>query len=242
MKKVIIGVVVGLVLVVVGAVILVGMNLNSIIKNAVETQGSKLAKVSITLDKVSLSLLSGKGEISGLVIGNPEGFKSPSAMRIGQASLHIEPRSVFSDKVIIRSIIVKAPEITLEGDLIKNNLSKLAANVDESAKSAPAAEPAAKGPSASKGPGKKLQLDEFLLTDAKVTIVQSVVGSSTNNAVLPKLEIKNLGQGPEGITGPELAKKLLGSVCVEAVKQGGTDAAKGALNQGVEKLKGLFKK
>jgi len=242
MKKIILGVAGGLVVVVIVAALLVAMNLNRLVKAALETQGSKLAKVSIKVEKVNLSVLSGKGEVTGLVIGNPEGFKSPEAFRVQHASLEINPRSVFSDKVIIRSVVVRAPEITLEGDLTKNNLSRIAANLQESVNSAPATPSASKGQPAQDGAGKKLQLDEFVLTDGKVNLVQTAVGKSGISAPMPRLELKALGQGPEGITASELASKVLGSVCVEAVKAGLGGLTKGVMDQGVDKLKGLFKK
>ena len=105
--------------------------LDGAIKRGIETVGPRLAKVEIKLDSVSLSLLSGSGEIKRLLVGNPEGYKTPSAIAVGDASLSLQPGTVFSDKVIIKSIHVQAPEITFETELNmkNNNLNKILANL-----------------------------------------------------------------------------------------------------------------
>src|SRR5215468_317578 len=125
MKKIILVLVLLIILGAVG----VHFFLDSAIKKGVETFGPQITKVSVKLDSVSLSLLSGSGKIKGLIVGNPEGFKSPSAIQVGNASLALQPGSVLGDKVIIKSIAVHAPEITFETDLKQNNLSKIVANL-----------------------------------------------------------------------------------------------------------------
>src|SRR6266853_1661874 len=91
--------------------------LDSAIKRAVETIGPDLTKVQVKVDAVNLILLSGSGKISGLMIGNPEGYKSPSAIRAGEVSVAIQPASLLGDKIIVESINVQAPEGTFETDL-----------------------------------------------------------------------------------------------------------------------------
>src|SRR6266702_4272761 len=129
MKKLIVRLLIaGLVLVVLG-VLAVSLFLDAGVKRGIETVGPMLTKVEVKLDSVSLSLLSGSGKVKGMVLGNPEGFKTPSAIQVGNASLALQPSSVFSDKVVIKSVNVHAPEITFETDLKGNNLSKIVANI-----------------------------------------------------------------------------------------------------------------
>src|SRR5437899_960351 len=103
--------------------------LDSIIKKEVETIGPKVTKVSVKLDGVSLSLLSGSGKITGFMLGNPQGFKSPSSMAVGTASLAVVPKSILGDKIIIKSINIDRPEITMESDLTSINLLKIKENL-----------------------------------------------------------------------------------------------------------------
>jgi Tfp pilus assembly major pilin PilA len=92
MKKILlwIGIVVAVLLVI--AVVAVKLYLDGAIKSGVEMVGSKLTRVEVKLEKVHLSLLSGSGEINGLVVGNPEGYKTTNAISVGSATLSLQLR------------------------------------------------------------------------------------------------------------------------------------------------------
>jgi len=93
----------------------VGVFLDGIVKKGVETAGPQIAKVSVELDEVHLSLLTGSAKIKGLVVGNPEGYKTPQAISVGLVAIGVNPLSVLSDKIVVRSVRVEAPEISFEG-------------------------------------------------------------------------------------------------------------------------------
>src|SRR5258706_12079235 len=117
MKKVTIWVLgAGIILVIIGAL---GIHffLDGAIKRGVQTVGPKLTKVEVKLDSVHLSLFSGSGKLKGLVVGNPQGFKTASAINLGSASLTVKPGSVFSPKVQVPTVNVEGPEVTLETSL-----------------------------------------------------------------------------------------------------------------------------
>ena len=78
--KVLIGIVLALVLV--GAVVI--FFLDSIVRSSVEKVGPIVTKVSVKLDSAKISLFGGSGELKGLVVGNPEGFKTPEAIKVGR--------------------------------------------------------------------------------------------------------------------------------------------------------------
>src|SRR5947207_14364168 len=124
MKKLIIRVVVVLLVLLVVAVGASIYFLGSIVKKGVETVGPQITGTEIKLDIATLSLLSGSGRLKGLLVGNPEGFKTASAIKVGAASLGVAPRSFFSDKVHVKEVRVQAPESTFEGGLQGNSLSR----------------------------------------------------------------------------------------------------------------------
>ena len=226
MKKIIVRTLIALVVVLVLAVLAVGLFLDKAIKSGVETFGPKLTKVDITLQSVSLSLFSGSGTIKGLVVGNPPGFKTPSAIKVGTASLSLEPRSLLSDKMVVKSINVQGPEITFETDLKGNNLKKILANVQETTgggaqEPAKPQEPAQ--PKEAK-PAKKLEVDDFVISGGKVHVAVTALGGQSATIPLPDIHLQALGTGPEGITPGELAKQVL-----EAVEKGATQAAAGTV-------------
>jgi hypothetical protein len=235
MKK-LVKVLLALVALLVVALVVISLSLGSIIKKGVETAGPKVAKVKMTLDSASLSLLGGSGTLKGLFIGNPEGYKTESAVKVGTAHLAVAPRSVMSDKVVIHSIKVDAPEITIEGDLSKNNLTQIQKNIEAFLGSPAAKEEAA----TDKGAGKKLQVDEFVLSNVKVNVAFAALGGKPLTVTIPDIRMTGLGQGREGITAADLADKLFSQVLtavIPAVTKSLTDV--GAL--GGEAIKGASK-
>lgn len=189
-------------LVVVGLLVLVS-RLDALIKKGVETAGPKMTQVDVRLASVKLSLLGGSGQLKGLHVGNPPGYKSASALELGELSVSLVPKSVFGDKIHVRSIAILAPEITLEGGLKDNNLTKILANMHQYGG------PASTNQTESGGTPKKLQVDSIVVRGAKVTASLDVLGGQPLTYTLPDLELSNLGQGPEGITGAELSQRLL---------------------------------
>ncbi len=218
MKKWIIRILISLVILLIVALVAVRLFLDSAVKRGVETVGPMLAKVEIKLNSVSLSLLSGSGAIKGLIVGNPEGYKTPSAISVGDASLAVQAGSIFSDKVIIRSIHVRAPEITFESELnvTHNNLNKILANLQEAtggAAPAKSGEPAK--PKEAKA-GKKFEVDDFLISGGKIHVSLTTLKGKSVTVPLPEVHLTNLGQGPDGITAGELATRVIQAIEKEA--------------------------
>lgn len=272
-KKLLIGAAILVVLLAV-VVLVVGMSLGKIIKTGVETVGPKITKTEMKLDSASLSILGGSGTLKGFTLGNPEGYKTPAAIKAGSVSVGVKPGSLFSDKIVVRHVRVEGPEITFEGTLgTANNLSKILDNVKETTggtsdtsgttekpksteKPKPDTTEKPKAGTKSEAPSKKLQVDEFVITGAKVHLSMTMLGGKAVTMPLPTITLKGLGTGPEGITPGELTQKVLGEVTVETLKaaekavadlgKGATDivtkGATGAVDKVTKGVGDLFKK
>ncbi|HKQ39832.1 MAG TPA: hypothetical protein VJ063_17265 [Verrucomicrobiae bacterium] len=212
------------ILLIVGVVVAL-LSLNRIVKKGVETVGPAMAKVEVKVKDVDLSPFSGSGKVQGLLVGNPSGFKTPSAIQVGVVGMKVEPRSLMGDKIIVRSLRMEAPEITFEGDLKGNNLSKILENVQGTEEKAPATKEEAKAKS------RKLQVDDFVLTGAKVNVNSPLLAGKTATVTIPDIHLANLGQGPEGITPAELTKRVLKEVLDGTLKSVGSNL--GDLTKGV---------
>src|ERR1700676_3221633 len=101
MKKIIIGILVAVFALVLVALLVVFFSLNSIVKKGVETVGPIITKVDVKLGSASISPFSGSGELSKLFVGNPEGYKSPSAMQVEDMKLGVSIGSVMSDVIVV---------------------------------------------------------------------------------------------------------------------------------------------
>ena len=249
MKKILLKLVIVVVVLLVAAIAFAFLSLNRIVKKGVETVGPQVTKVSITLDSVNLSVLSGQGTIKGMVIGNPEGYKTESAIRMGEATLQLAPKSLLTDKIVVNKINVVAPEITFEGSLKGSNLTKLLANVEEFTASLPSQ---GTGKAGGGGASKRLQVDAFSITGAKVNLSMDMLGGKKMSVPLPDIHLENLGAGPEGITAGELVKQVLSVVVQSTTKEvagalgklgeGATEAVKDIGKGATEGIKSLFKR
>ena len=251
MRKLFLSVVIVLLVLIVVAVIVAGFFLGTIVKTGMETVGPKITQVSIKVDAVNLSLLTGSAGVKNLIVVNPEGYKTPQAISAGSTAVDVNPLTVWSDKIVVRSVRVEAAVITFEGGLGGNNLSKIMDNVNASAKSGG---PASTNNTAKAGnePGRKIEVDDFLITGAKVHVSLPDLGGEETTLPLPDIHLTNLGKGNAGITATDLTRRVLGAITTATIKvvaSATTDIGKGpgkAVGESMNKITpgigGLFNK
>src|SRR5256885_16633112 len=117
MKKIVIRLLIALVVLVILVALSIHLFLDGAVKRQVQTTGTKLTQVEVKLNFVHISLLSGSGKLKDFSMANPQGFSSNPAIAVGTASLALQPSSVLSPKVLIHSVNLEGPEISLEGTL-----------------------------------------------------------------------------------------------------------------------------
>jgi hypothetical protein len=120
-----------LVVAIIGFIIMAILNLGSLIKLAVEEVGPKLTQSEVKLDSADISFLSGSGELDGLLVGNPNGYSAPNAIKVGNIRMTVDKGSLTTDRIIIREIVILAPEITYEKKGKTDNFKALIANVNK---------------------------------------------------------------------------------------------------------------
>ncbi|MEN6311422.1 MAG: hypothetical protein ABFD80_07795 [Acidobacteriota bacterium] len=222
-KKILIGV---------GALILVAVIglfffLGSIVKAGIQTVGPKMTKTSVKVSLVTVSPLTGRGRIRGLVIGNPPGFKSESALRLKDFRIRVVPRSLTKSVIVVRSISIEGPEITKEG----NNLETIQRNVQSFL-------PEDTG---EKKSATKIVVDDLWIKKAKVRY--EVLGKMMS-ITIPDIHLTGIGRDSGGATPAQVVDKVLGSI-LSGVTAGVKNLGKSVTDQ-AEKvgsgLKDLFKK
>jgi hypothetical protein len=193
--------------------------LGTIVKAGVEKGGPFITKVPVKLDGANISVFSGSGELKGFLMGNPDGFKAPDSVKVGSVAVKIEPGSVLGNKVIVRYVRVQGPEITYEAALGGSNIGKILENIQAVA---------AGGQTNPDQPGaqKALQVDEFVISGAKLNVTASVIGGKAMTLPLPEIRLNNLGQGEKGITAAELSAKAFGEIVEAAGKAVAASAVK----------------
>jgi uncharacterized protein involved in outer membrane biogenesis len=219
MKKIIIGIVLAvvvlLVLVVVGCFVFLG----AIVTKGVNTAGPAITKTDVKLGSASVSVLSGSATLNDLFVGNPQGYKTDSAIKANKISVSLQPMSIFGDKIIVRSVNVKSPDIMVEGGITKNNLTAILDNTQGSADQAETKKnvPEKDKKAPEEKAARKLEVDDFVISGAKVHYNGTLTGGKTVTLPIPDIHLQNLGTGPDGITAAELTKQVLNAVTAQVI-------------------------
>lgn len=166
------------------------MSLGKIVKSAVEAAGPRLLGAPVTVGLVTIAPWSGRGTLRDLVVGNPEGFKSPHAVSVAAVEVEVKLSSLLTDTVEVERVAVREPELTWEIGQGGSNLTKLQRNAEASAEKYGGAPAPAEG-SAKKG--KSLLIKEFSVTGGKVALSATALGGQGLSAALPEIHLTNLG-------------------------------------------------
>jgi len=216
-----------------GALFWLSGNLDSLIRNAVVEYGSAMTQAKVGIDAVKIAPADGKGAISNLVIGNPAGFKTSHAIKVGQIDVEIDIASVTRDVVTIRRIAINAPEIIYEKGDALTNFDAIQKNIASYL-----------GPADIKKGGKKLIVDELTIRKAKAEASAAFMSGKTVSVPLPDITLKNIGKAKGGITPGELGQevasalkaKLTGAVSFDKLMKSTGEA----LDKAGAAVKGLF--
>jgi uncharacterized protein involved in outer membrane biogenesis len=223
MKKIIIrlGIVVALLIIV--ALVVVFFSLNGIVKKGVETLGPELTKVEVRLGAADISPFPGTGKLSKLFVGNPQGYKTPSAIEVGSVKVAVKIGSLLSDTIVVDEIDIQAPELTLESTITGNsNLGKILDNLSGPTHQKPET-PAKKSE-------KKFVVKDVVINGAKVNI--AVIGlGQLDPLVLPPVHLQNIGTENKAVTAEELVQQIL-----EPLLQSAIQAGKKAITSGDKSL------
>jgi len=248
MKKLLIisGVVIAVV--VVGILLLIG-KINPIVKSGVEKVGPVILKAPVTVNSVNISFFSGSGDLKGFTVGNPQGYKTDHAFSMDRLKIDLDVKSVTSDKIHIKNIIIDSPSIIYEGSLGKSNLSQLQANAAQFSSTADEGKKEETG-----GAGKKLLIDHIEIDNGSISVSMGILQGQKLTVPLPKIELNNIGRDREATIADVLSEILaaVNKAAIPAVQSGlgelGIGAGKAGeviqekTGQGLNKLKGLFGK
>jgi len=245
--KFLLGAVVVLVIVAALIVTFVLSNLDSLVKQAIETVGTEVVGSPVGVDRVSISLEQGRGEIAGLRIANPRGFPDGNALELGQIVLDLDIRNVSAELVTLESVIVGGTRINAVQGSGGNNLQALLDNIRRSSDSD------GSGSSESgEEPQTKLIIDEFRFEDAQVSVEISGVPGG-RSATVPDVVLRDIGRKSNGVTAAEAARQILEPLMQRSMEAGigisredlenrARDEADKALEKGREKLGEFLKR
>lgn len=226
------------VLAAVAAVVVLGQ-LGRLIEDGVEEHGPPLTGTEVSLGGASVSIFDGAGELTDLRIGNPDGYSDDRAFDLGRIAIQIDPRSVASDVVRIRSVVIDGPKLLAEFDPSgRNNLKTILNHVKA------AAGGGAKQGSSGDG-GKRMIIDEFRFENAEARALAPSL-QLDKTLKLPPIVLKNLGAKQGGAAAADIANQILRPIVdatVTAATKEYVSAQRGKLeDKAKDKVKGELEK
>lgn len=236
MKKIALAVLV-LVAAIAGGVFWLTGNMDGLIKNAIAEYGSAMTQAKVSVDAVNIAPVDGKGSISNLQIGNPSGFKTSHAMKVGQIDVDIDVATITKDVIVIRRIAIKAPDLIYEKgesmtnfDAIQKNIASYLGPADTTKKDSK---------------GKKLIVEELTIRDAKAQASAAFMNGKTMTVPLPDIVLKDIGKAKGGVTPAELGQEVVGALKAKLGSAISFDRLMKSAGETLDKagsaVKGLFK-
>jgi hypothetical protein len=198
-------------IVVVIAVVIFGLsNLGPIIKRAVNSYGPKITETELHVADVSVSIFSGEAKIKKFFLGNPAGFKTPSAMKVGSVLVKVDEKSLTGNTIIVDRIEVISPEITYEKKGEIDNFNTILKNISKISTS----EKQSKKESGKESAGKKLIIRDFVVKNGNVNLALSVygLGDKQISSPLPDVHLKNIGEKKGGASPAEAFKEVFAAL------------------------------
>lgn len=198
-KKIIISVFIGIPVILIGIVVYFTLNLNSIVKEGVETVGPKVTKTEVRLGSSNISVFDGKGSLNNIFIGSPKGFTAPSVFELGSVDVALDMESITKDTIIIKSIFIDGPKITLELGKNTTNINQLMKNVKSFSGSSGKSKGTGKKTGEQQEPQKKIIIRKFTISHGEIRVMTPLIEKMITTP-LPKLVLKDIGKGQNGVT------------------------------------------
>ncbi|MBC8338620.1 MAG: hypothetical protein ISR51_02450 [Rhodospirillales bacterium] len=250
--KIGLGTVGALIVVVVGVSVFLLSNLDGLIKDAVEKVGSDATQAKVSLNDVSISIKSGSGSMSGLTVGNPKGFKTPSAFALGGISITLDTASIGKDPIVIKEVAITKPQVTYELGAGGSNVDAIQKNVNAYAKQFGSGGSAKKEGAKKESEGPKIVINHLYIRGGEISVSAAFLKGKALTTPLPDVHLKDIGKEKKGASPAEIAEKIIGTLTkgagsavgalnLDAMMKGAEDAAKAIQDKTKGALEGVTK-
>jgi hypothetical protein len=197
----------GLIAVVVIAVVVLYLTIDSIAKAGIEAGGRYALGVDTRVGSVGVSLLGGRLTASGIAIDNPRGYSTPGLLHADRSEVDVKTRTLFSEVVEIPLVEIDGLNVNIERKGGKNNVSEVADHIKSL------------GSGEKKGSGRRVRIDRVLLTN--LTAVVYGVPPRPVTVKVPRLELKDVtADSAKGILVSELMARLFPAVMAGVLDKG----------------------
>jgi len=187
------------------AVLVVNLFADYAVKAGIETAATKALNVEVSAGNVDFSIMSGKLTLQNLLISNPTGYQHDTLLKVKNADIEVEVKSLLSDVIKIKDINCDGFDIILEQRGVSgNNLQDIIKGISDTSEE-----------------GKKLRVDNLVISNITVQMKLLPVTGQTETITLKLTPVRmtNLGHDNKLDTAALLTKILL-AIADRVVEQG----------------------
>lgn len=206
-----VGIIVGvLLIVVVGVVVYIAQNVNSLVEGAIEDLGSQALGTTVRVASVDISLTEGRGAIKGLEIANPKGYDGPYLMQLDEIAVFLDLDQLSTKTVVLKKVLIDGARIAA---IVKgkddSNLQALMDNLDAGSSAAEAD---------AGGAETTVIIDQLDFTNAQAS-VDVVLLDQHMEMNVPDIHLSGVGRKEGGATAGEVARQLLKPITEAVVRE-----------------------
>jgi hypothetical protein len=170
--------------------------LDSVVASTIERQGSALTGTDVGVEGVALALTAGRADLAGLTVGNPRGYETDYAVRIGSASVALDLGSLAGEVPIVKELILDGALINAEQRAAASNLTDIQEHATASSGEPPAGEPG------------RIVVERFRVRNASVLVTSEHL-SKPEQLPLKDIVVENIGSATGGATYSQAAEAML---------------------------------
>jgi len=210
-------------------------NLDHIVARGITRYGSQMTAAKVTVEGVQLRGADGIGVVRGLVVGNPSGFRTDHALKVGVIEVQVDVRTLTDPVVVIKRIVIDSPDVIYEKGETLTNFDAIQQNIARSladGSSSPSGDA-----SASASPQRRLIVEELVVRNAHAQATAPLLMGKTVSATLPDIHLRQLGRAEGGLTPAQLGQIVARAISQRLVASLGFDRVLKSLG---DRVKGLF--
>ncbi|MEK7245524.1 MAG: hypothetical protein AAB223_05855, partial [Pseudomonadota bacterium] len=192
----------------IAAVVLMS-NIGALTRAVVEKYGREALQANVTLADADVSLKSGQGQLKGLVVGNPKGFATASALKFGEIKVTLDIARTTKDTIVLKEVLIAAPAVTYEMASGGSNFDVLQRNAQAYARKMGAG---GTKKDEKKGEGPKLIIDNLHIRDGRVGVSHAALQGRQLDVPLPNIHLQDIGKEKKGAAPEEVGERVMASI------------------------------
>jgi hypothetical protein len=233
-RKSLVGIIALLTLALIAVYFIGGTVISKVAVAGVDAFVPQVTGTDVRMGGLSVSPLTGSGEVHDFVLGNPEGYKSDHSISFTRAHLDVAPFTILGDRILIERIHVYQPSFNFERKLLTSNIKQILDNIK--AASGRTVEEAENLPDEVKETGVRIEIKELIIEEAQVSF--SMAGA-TVPVPMPRIVLRDIGTKDGGIPPDEMAFEVM-SVVLRQVIEAAAKAPGGTIKEAAESIKNIF--